>query len=92
MLYFPEKKNEKKDWGDFSQIRICTSRSSNSILVPRELEQWAQRYSYLSPSGRIKRRRLRTGTALRQREQKSSLASNCPKEDCGLPGEFFRPG
>jgi len=80
----------KKDWRDLSQIRIWTSRSSNSILVPRELEQKAQRYSYLSPSGRIKRRRLRTGTALRQREQKSSLASNWPKDDGGFPGGFER--
>ena len=81
-----------KDWWNLSQIKICTSRSSNSILVPRELEQWAQRYSYLSPSGRIKRRRLRTGTALRQREQNNSLASNAPKDEGGFPGGFGRFG
>ena len=45
-------------------------RSSNSILVPREKEQNEQRYSYLSPSGRMRSSRLRTGTALRQRGQK----------------------
>src|SRR4030042_2894363 len=56
----------RREW---VQTRIWISLSSNSILVPRELEQCAQRYSNFSPSGRIRRRRLRTGTAWRQRVQ-----------------------
>jgi hypothetical protein len=39
------------------------------VLVPTVLEQKAQRYSYLSPSGSTNSRRLRTGTARRQRGQ-----------------------
>ncbi len=73
------------------QDRIfISSLSSYSILVPREVEQWAHRYSYSSPSGRMSRRRLRTGTACRQRGQKRELASNWPKEDWGRAPDDFR--
>jgi len=48
-----------------------------STLNPTLSEQSAHRYSYLSPSGRTRSRRWRTGTERRHRGQYSSVASNC---------------
>lgn len=47
-----------------------------SILDPTDSEQNAHRYSYLSPSGRTIKRRLRTGTGRLHFGQYSSVASN----------------
>jgi hypothetical protein len=46
-----------------------------STVVPQVEPHCGHRYSYLSPSGRTRSRRLRTGTARLQRGQASRLAS-----------------
>jgi hypothetical protein len=48
-------------------------------LSPQVLPQTEQRYSYLSPSGRQMRRRLRTGWATRHFGHRSRETSSCSK-------------
>jgi len=57
----------------FSQIR--PSGGGASTVVPQVEPHCGHRYSYLSPSGRTRSRRLRTGTARLQRGQASRVAS-----------------
>jgi hypothetical protein len=53
--------------------------ASFSTFMPTEDEQWAQRYSYSSPSGKTKSNLFLTGTALLHLEQYREVASNCSK-------------
>src|SRR6516162_1248809 len=57
----------------FSQIR--PTGEGVSTVVPQVEPHCGHRYSYLSPSGRTRSRRLRTGTARLQRGQASRVAS-----------------
>lgn len=66
---------------------IRWSAAARSLLDPTELPQPWQRYSYISSSGRIKRRRCRTGIAPPHVSQYRTDASNCSKSFCiGAPG------
>jgi len=54
-------------------VSFCT-------VLPQVEPQWGQTYSYLSPSGRISSRRLRTCTARLHLGQASRVASNRSNE------------
>ena len=65
---------------------------TSSIFLPTDVEQYAQRYSYRSPSGKTSRSRFRTGTAALHFGQKrldASSSSNCPSPP-GVAGSCIR--